>query len=263
MFNDLNNQTNPNRQEVDDIFAETDKPAASGTQADIQIRNVGLASMGGGETEAGDGQDAGKRNYLKLVIIITLSLAIIGAAYLVYSKFLKGSGDSNLEPANTNKGIEVATVDSKENATKTEGTASEKTEGTASEPAQNNFVDSIPGINIASVTPIITATSSEITTSSETGDTIPAVTEVVEPAVSTIDSDSDSLTDEEEKIAGTNINVIDTDNDGLSDYEEVKIYHTNPLSADTDGDGYLDGSEVKNGYNPNGAGKLSESSEVK
>jgi len=47
----------------------------------------------------------------------------------------------------------------------------------------------------------------------------------------------------------------DTDGDGLSDFEEVNIYHTDPLKADTDGDGYSDGAEVKGGYNPLGAGK--------
>jgi hypothetical protein len=37
---------------------------------------------------------------------------------------------------------------------------------------------------------------------------------------------------------------IDTDCDGLTDFEEVTIYHTDPDNADTDGDGILDGIEV-------------------
>jgi hypothetical protein len=48
----------------------------------------------------------------------------------------------------------------------------------------------------------------------------------------------------------------DLDKDGLSTQEE-KTYGTNPEDADTDRDGYQDGIEVKNGYNPNGAGRLS------
>lgn len=44
---------------------------------------------------------------------------------------------------------------------------------------------------------------------------------------------------------------IDSDNDGLFDYQELNLYMTDPLNPDTDGDGYLDGEEVKNGYNPN------------
>lgn len=49
----------------------------------------------------------------------------------------------------------------------------------------------------------------------------------------------------------------DSDGDGLTDYQETNIYHTDLNSPDTDGDGYKDGDEVKNGYNPNGPGKLS------
>ncbi len=70
------------------------------------------------------------------------------------------------------------------------------------------------------------------------------------------DDDRDGLTNEEEQKAGTNPEVADTDQDGLSDYEEIKVYSTNPLSADTDGDGYKDGAEIQNGYNPKGGGKL-------
>lgn len=42
---------------------------------------------------------------------------------------------------------------------------------------------------------------------------------------------------------------LDTDQDGLSD-EEEKLYGTNPRDNDTDKDGYSDGTEVKGGYNP-------------
>lgn len=43
--------------------------------------------------------------------------------------------------------------------------------------------------------------------------------------------------------------VVDTDNDGLSDNWEA-FYYTDPKNPDTDGDGYLDGSEIANGYSP-------------
>lgn len=71
-----------------------------------------------------------------------------------------------------------------------------------------------------------------------------------------VDSDNDGLTDEEEIGLGTDPRNPDTDGDGLFDGEEVKVYRTNPLDKDTDKDGYLDGEEVINGYNPLGPGKL-------
>jgi len=70
------------------------------------------------------------------------------------------------------------------------------------------------------------------------------------------DSDGDGLTDKEEITLGTNPLRRDSDGDELTDGEEVNTYKTNPLKTDTDGDGYSDGTEVKNGYNPNGEGKL-------
>lgn len=43
---------------------------------------------------------------------------------------------------------------------------------------------------------------------------------------------------------------IDSDNDGLNDYQEKEIYYTAINNPDTDGDGYKDGEEVLNGYSP-------------
>lgn len=51
---------------------------------------------------------------------------------------------------------------------------------------------------------------------------------------------------------------IDTDGDGLSDYEEVNIYGTDPFDPDTDKDGMSDGDEVKAGRNPKGPGMLQD-----
>ena len=44
--------------------------------------------------------------------------------------------------------------------------------------------------------------------------------------------------------------TLDTDNDGLTDYEEKAIYQTFWDDADTDKDGFKDGEEVANGYSP-------------
>lgn len=59
------------------------------------------------------------------------------------------------------------------------------------------------------------------------------------------DSDGDGLSDAEERLIGTDPFNPDTDNDGLRDGEEVKIYGTNPLERDTDGDLLSDGDEVR------------------
>jgi L,D-transpeptidase-like protein/thrombospondin type 3 repeat protein len=42
----------------------------------------------------------------------------------------------------------------------------------------------------------------------------------------------------------------DTDNDGLTDYQEKSIYQTFYYDKDTDNDGYDDGTEVANDYSP-------------
>ena len=51
-----------------------------------------------------------------------------------------------------------------------------------------------------------------------------------------LDSDADGLLDEEEKNLGTNPQDKDSDHDGLDDYQEAKVYQTNPLDPDTDKD---------------------------
>lgn len=71
-----------------------------------------------------------------------------------------------------------------------------------------------------------------------------------------LDTDGDGLDDSVEKEKGTNMLAWDTDGDTLSDGDEVLTWKTNPLKADTDSDTYDDAAEIKNGYNPNGEGKL-------
>jgi hypothetical protein len=43
----------------------------------------------------------------------------------------------------------------------------------------------------------------------------------------------------------------DTDNDSLSDYDELNVYRTSPYLEDSDSDGIKDGDEIKNGKDPN------------
>lgn len=61
------------------------------------------------------------------------------------------------------------------------------------------------------------------------------------------DEDQDGLLLFEEIRLGTNPRDSDTDDDGLTDWVEVKQYGTNPIARDSDGDGLTDGEEVNQG----------------
>ena len=64
------------------------------------------------------------------------------------------------------------------------------------------------------------------------------------------DNDKDGINNTDEISYVTNPNKEDTDGDGLSDYDEIFTYHTDPLSADSDNDGVNDGAELKLGLDP-------------
>ncbi|MCW8092843.1 S8 family serine peptidase [Alteromonas sp. ASW11-130] len=59
-----------------------------------------------------------------------------------------------------------------------------------------------------------------------------------------LDADNDHLTNLEEYFAGSSPLLIDTDDDGLSDADEVNTYLTNPAMKDTDEDGLEDNIEI-------------------
>jgi hypothetical protein len=64
------------------------------------------------------------------------------------------------------------------------------------------------------------------------------------------DEDGDGLSTNRESRAGTDPALADTDEDGLTDGQEVREFNSDPLAPDTDGDGVLDGDEVAQGTNP-------------
>lgn len=248
MFNDLNNPNNQDQPAVDDIFAETEKPidgsnnGTGGVSSGIETHKVGITAIDNTDVEPADSNSNNKWFKISLITIIIAILILSG--YLVYSKFFKENpvdNDPTVNSAPSSQTVEPVvnkTVEPVANDDSFVVPAANNEESTSSE---QEIIPQIPGVNAPSAS----------STSDISGQN-PATGVEMSP----VDSDSDGLTDAEEKLAGSNINIIDTDNDGLSDYEEVKIYQTNPLSADTDGDSYLDGAEVKNGYNPNGDGKL-------
>jgi hypothetical protein len=242
MFNDLNNPNVSGHAAVDDIFAETDKPALNGNQtggqssnqSEIETHRVGLTATGEKLPlrEIEHEPAASKNNYVKIIIIVLVSLGLLGGIYLVYSQFI--AKDNNPVATSTVK-VETPNTNTPTNTTN---------------PINNNFVSDIPGVNLEQIA-TNSATSADLLSPTPLAGEISNIVSSSTTTVSTIDSDNDGLTDVEEIAVGTNPNVIDTDIDGLSDYEELKIYHTNPLLDDTDGDGYLDGAEVKSGYDPN------------
>lgn len=82
--------------------------------------------------------------------------------------------------------------------------------------------------------------------------TSPTPAETPTPDINVVDSDGDGLSDAQEAILGTDPRNPDTDGDGLTDGEEVLKYGTNPLKRDTDGDLLSDWDEIfVYGTNPN------------
>ncbi|MCM1530192.1 MAG: hypothetical protein NC093_09390 [Alistipes sp.] len=64
------------------------------------------------------------------------------------------------------------------------------------------------------------------------------------------DSDGDGLSNAQETALGTDPQLSDTDDDNLSDYDELYVYGTDPLNPDMDGDGLDDGDEPHIGLDP-------------
>ncbi len=65
-----------------------------------------------------------------------------------------------------------------------------------------------------------------------------------------VDSDLDGLTNREEAKLGTDATKVDSDGDGLSDWDEVYEYNTDPVTFDSDRDQYGDGDEIHFGSDP-------------
>jgi hypothetical protein len=239
MFNDLNqpNQPAAGMPPVDDIFAETDKSAeaktfsgyyANSTTTPNPVTLTEIETQKAGLSATEELPVSSKGKILKVLLIALLIILLIGLGYLVYVKFLTGQNASEV-PVVTNPIVTNTPI-----ATRTPITNTQP----VSTPVSDN-------VAVVTSTPLITSTTTTTTTIATT-------------TTANLDTDGDGLTNQEEAILGTDPNKVDTDGDGLSDYEEVRIYHTDPLKADTDGDGHNDGEEVKNGYNPLGAGKMTD-----
>lgn len=71
-----------------------------------------------------------------------------------------------------------------------------------------------------------------------------------------IDRDVDGVDADTEKEYKTSDKNNDSDNDGLSDSEEINYWFSDPMVKDSDGDGYTDGSEIISRYSPTGVARI-------
>lgn len=167
------------------------------------------------------------------ILVSLIGIAIIGAiGYVVYAKVF------------ADKQVQEAPI---ENIPLEEGTQNEV------DPLEDEggFLDVATSSDLEGTT----STSDQLSTSSENVIEIDPEDRVL---FGNVDPDEDGLDDLRENDYGTDPLVWDTDEDGLSDGDEVNRWKTDPLNPDSDGDGYKDGDEVKNGYSPLGKHKLPE-----
>ncbi len=93
----------------------------------------------------------------------------------------------------------------------------------------------------------------EISESVSTREYDAAVIDTVTAYVEKVTNDLEDLTYKNESVLKERIGdaiTVDSDKDGISDYDEVHLYKTNPFAADTDGDSYIDGAEIAKGFDP-------------
>lgn len=234
--------------QVDDMFAEVDKPAVK--PAAGRARKKKASESAGGETAI----------KILIILVILLILGIFG--FVIANRFLglvvfEGLDFLN-KPVQSSAVNEVPVVPTGE---KNNQDTPKDSEIIPENPAVNN-PETVSGVE-----------NNEIENNSETAIATATAENIQIEEPGTGDRDDDGLTDKEEATLGTDMNNRDTDGDGLfdgdeyldyktnamsrdtdgdelPDGEEVLKFKTNPKNPDTDGDTYLDGLEVKNGYNP-------------
>ena len=173
----------------------------------------------------------------KLLIIISIMLVI--AAGVVVAWFVRRPVSQSQETVQSGAGTSLQTVG---------GQGSEEAIPSLEE-EERFFDDRVSADALAEDGRVTTPPSTDATF---TPDPVTPPT----PEDSLADPDNDGLTNEQERQRETDINKSDTDEDGLTDGDEVRVRRTDPLNPDTDGDSFTDGTEVKGGYNPLGEGRL-------
>ncbi len=172
---------------------------------------------------------SGKNKTAKIVLISLAGLVLVAGGALVYLQYFATPQAEVVIPEPIISQIENSNT---------------VIEATSGEPVLMEVASTSPENGTGTLVP----TSSEV---SESTSTISEPVIVTEPGVVT----PDEVVVEQPIVVETPAN-LDSDQDGLTDAEELNTYGTNPLKADSDGDGYTDGDEIKGGYNPLGEGKL-------
>ncbi|HNW55528.1 MAG TPA: thrombospondin type 3 repeat-containing protein [bacterium] len=222
-----NNSVQPSASEstVQDIFAsvESSNPTSPiNSQPFGQISNpISQSAQSSIAPTSGN-----KSNIAKIVLISLAGLVVVAGGALVYIQYFSTPKAEVVTPEPIINQIEnVAETSSEANMIEATSTDMEAT-----------------------------STETTLTETSSTDASIMTTSSTSEPSI-LVTTDGGSAVVSEPALTETPTN-LDSDQDGLTDAEELNTYQTNPLKADSDGDGYTDGDEVKAGYNPLGDGKL-------
>lgn len=245
---------------VDDIFADTEpvNPSAENKKQQMASDPVNISPKSNAIPQSklsedknfdlefvGSGGDK-KSSIIKKLFIIIIIFVLVGAgAYFVYSQFLLPSSiEKNQVVLNESDNL-VATEDD-----------------------QDSFVDDLEEDNMSDDF-LFDDFEGGFEDSSENNDFFDNSNNIIEDNDATednfdsdsllknLDSDGDGINDYDEMyVYMTDTRNPDTDTDGLTDWEEVFIFGTDPLNSDSDSDTYSDGSEVMNCYNPLGTGVI-------
>lgn len=278
MFDDLQKKQTG----VDDIFADTDPGADGNVVANNQMPSglgaqpvspypqaplaqqppmtsvpganlggpvAGPGSFGGGEKKGG--------GILKKIFILIIVLALIGAgAYFVYSQVLLPKADPN----NDLLGENMIVVENGLVGNQEEINIIPNTNIDLDDELEMNDFDNLDFAENQEI-----GNDDQFFDDDFFGEDISGEGTFVEfvddedqfEVLKNLDSDNDGISDYDELyVYKTNPYNIDTDGDDLSDYEEIFIIGTDPLNPDTDGDTHPDGGEIANGYNPLGDGEI-------
>ena len=269
MFDNLSNKP------LDDIFADTENSATPAPTAPQGARPVGvnptlmtsqppMAPMTQGpggidpllvEEPIGSGSKIAKAIKTLFVIIIVLVIVAAGG-YLVYQKFLNVAPLTDYPAISTNQ--QAGTVNSPTTglipSSSVPAAILNNTPTTSDNLSGSNLFDG----SVSSSAPV--ASSSASTSTNRDSSLLLPPSSILEKPITT--SSYTALLKNPKPLSQltaaeiTKLKATDTDKDTLSDYNEIYVYKTDPFNPDTDGDGFKDGAEVKNGYNPNGPGKL-------